>query len=440
MADVFISYKREDRAVAQRLAGALAQLGFEVWWDLELLAGDKFRKVIREVIDQCGAAIVLWSAKSVDSDFVIDEAGHALRRGRLCPVRIDAVELPFGFGQTHADDLSGWDGELTHAGFQALVRALEARTGRKARLGAGPRSAEMQALSAELQEFQAAQLAGGVAALRAFVELHPRGAFAAFVRGQIESMQADAASALPAAARHTPPAHAPAAAPLAQARPPRRVWTWVLLATLPVVVAAAVAYLMHQHAQQAPPIPALRFDLAGLDAKVRDSAERARDAERRARMAAAKARETAAKALAGGVQAPLSGLGYSGKPADPSVNAYAGSYDNGRYAGVGVLAFGEGPANKSNSLRYEGEFASGRPGGVGLHYWRSKNAYAGAWQGGERTGAGVTRFADGSRFEGEYQAGKRSGYGVLWNAQGGVAEAGWYVDGRLRSALAPQGR
>lgn len=372
MADVFISYKREDRAVAQRLAGALAQLGFEVWWDLELLAGDKFRKVIREVIDQCGAAIVLWSAKSVDSDFVMDEAGHALRRGRLCPVRIDAVELPFGFGQTHADDLSGWDGELTHVGRSSPCRRM-----RRARCPA----------------------------------------------------------------------------PLAQARPPRRVGTWVLLATLTLVLATAVAYLMHQHAQQAAqqaseaavakskePMPALRFDLAGLDAKVRDSAERALDAERRARMAAAKAREAAAKALAGGVQAPLSGLGNSGKPADPSVNAYAGSCDNGRHAGVGVLAFGEGPANKSNSLRYEGEFASGRPGGVGLHYWRSKNAYAGAWQGGERTGAGVTRYADGSRFEGEYQAGKRTGCGVLWNAQGGVAEAGWYVDGRLSSGLAPQGR
>ncbi len=40
MADVFISYKREDRELAERLAHALEQLGFDVWWDFDLLAGD----------------------------------------------------------------------------------------------------------------------------------------------------------------------------------------------------------------------------------------------------------------------------------------------------------------------------------------------------------------------------------------------------------------
>ena len=140
MADVFISYKREDRGTAQRLADALEQLGFDVWWDLDLLAGDEYRNVIRAVIDQCSAAIVLWSTRSIESDFVMDEASHAKRKGKLCPALIDNVDLPFGFGQTHADDLTGWSGELTHAGFQALVRSLETRIGRKARLGAARRS------------------------------------------------------------------------------------------------------------------------------------------------------------------------------------------------------------------------------------------------------------------------------------------------------------
>ncbi len=59
MADVFLSYKREDRATAQRLAQALGQLGFEVWWDFELLSGQAYRKVIREIISKCKAAVVL---------------------------------------------------------------------------------------------------------------------------------------------------------------------------------------------------------------------------------------------------------------------------------------------------------------------------------------------------------------------------------------------
>ncbi len=61
MADLFISYKREDRQFAERLSIALEQLGFDVWWDFDLMSGDRFRRVIEKVIDECSAAIVLWS-------------------------------------------------------------------------------------------------------------------------------------------------------------------------------------------------------------------------------------------------------------------------------------------------------------------------------------------------------------------------------------------
>ena len=33
MADIFLSYKKEDRAVAKRLVGALEATGKSVWWD-----------------------------------------------------------------------------------------------------------------------------------------------------------------------------------------------------------------------------------------------------------------------------------------------------------------------------------------------------------------------------------------------------------------------
>jgi len=191
MADVFISYKREDRRIAERLSIALEQLGFEVWWDFDLLSGERYRKVIRTVIDQCKAAIVLWSERAVESDFVTDEASHAKAQGKLCPVRIDNVPLPFGFGAIHTEDLSDWNGEISHAGFQAVVRALEARVGRKVQLGgAASRAPEAQAAAAELEAFKAAQLAGNASALRTFVQRHPRGAFASFVRGQIETIEA----------------------------------------------------------------------------------------------------------------------------------------------------------------------------------------------------------------------------------------------------------
>ena len=143
------------------------------------MSGDRFRNTIRAVIDQCPAAVVLWSKLAIDSDFVMDEATYAKSKGKLCPARLDQTELPFGFGQVHTDDLSDWDGELSHPGFQGLVRALEARIGRKARLGAVRRDAQAQAQTAELDAFKAAQLANNQSALTSFLKDYPRGMFVA---------------------------------------------------------------------------------------------------------------------------------------------------------------------------------------------------------------------------------------------------------------------
>lgn len=193
MADVFISYKREERPQAERLSIVLEQLGFEVWWDFDLLSGESYRTVIKAVIDQCKAAVVLWSKRSVQSSFVMDEAEYARQQGKLCPVRLDDVDLPFGFGGMHTGDLSQWDGEIFHPDFQAVVRAIEARTGKKGRLGAaGLSSQQAQAAAAELESFKAAQLAGNPSALRAFLARHPQGAFTGFVKSQLDSMDAEA--------------------------------------------------------------------------------------------------------------------------------------------------------------------------------------------------------------------------------------------------------
>ncbi len=301
MADIFISYKREDRAVAERLAHALGQLGFEVWWDLDLLAGDKYRKVIREVIDQCKAAVVLWSARSVDSDFVMDEAGHAKARGKLCPARIESLDLPFGFGQIQTDDLTGWDGELTHAGFQGLVRSLEVRVGRKARLGEARPSAAAQALNAELQAFQAAELAGSPAALRAFLQQHPGGAFSAFVRGQIDSLEPSAAPVQAARAAAAAPVADPQPAPRAPSPPdpaPTRSRRWIpVLAVGAVAVAAAVVGIVRfeaaqDEAREAQAELQLRQSALEEERRAREAAEaKARDAEASARVALQKAQE-----------------------------------------------------------------------------------------------------------------------------------------------------
>ena len=110
MADIFISYERSDYAKAQRIAEALGQHGWSVWWDRMLLAGDRFDKAIQQALHTAKCVVVLWSKTSISSDWVKDEAFEGAKRGILVPVLIDDVEIPFGFRQMHAARLTNWEG------------------------------------------------------------------------------------------------------------------------------------------------------------------------------------------------------------------------------------------------------------------------------------------------------------------------------------------
>ena len=120
--DIFISYAREDRPFAAKVAKALTERGFKVWWDWELIGGDNYRLRIREVIGEAKKSIVLWSRHSVVSAFVIDEATEAKKHAKLIPVSIDGSAPPFGFGDLHTITL-----EEPKLDIDMLVAALEGR-------------------------------------------------------------------------------------------------------------------------------------------------------------------------------------------------------------------------------------------------------------------------------------------------------------------------
>jgi tetratricopeptide (TPR) repeat protein len=125
--DVFVSYAREDRPLAEQLAHALSTSGLQVWWDRDLAAGSEFTAVIEAKLLGAAVVIVLWSADSVRSSFVRDESSRALKQGKLLPVRIDDIELPLGFGQLHTLDLLDWDGDADDDMFQTLLFEVRQR-------------------------------------------------------------------------------------------------------------------------------------------------------------------------------------------------------------------------------------------------------------------------------------------------------------------------
>jgi hypothetical protein len=126
MADIFISYAREDVEAAQRLAMALEQHGWSVFWDRRIPAGRRFADIIAEQLTAARCVIVLWSRAALASDWVLDEAEDARNRNVLAPAFIERVDPPMGFRRIHAADLVGWQGQPTHGGFQRLIEDIAA--------------------------------------------------------------------------------------------------------------------------------------------------------------------------------------------------------------------------------------------------------------------------------------------------------------------------
>ena len=100
VADIFLSYNREDQARAKLFADAFTGQGFNVWWDVGLKAGEAYDEVTENALRTAKAVVVLWSKRSVASRWVRAEATLADRNKTLVPCMIEACERPFMFELT----------------------------------------------------------------------------------------------------------------------------------------------------------------------------------------------------------------------------------------------------------------------------------------------------------------------------------------------------
>jgi hypothetical protein len=113
MADIFLSYAREDETRARALADALELRGWSIFWDRRIPHGRNFRNHIEDQLGSARCIVVLWSKASLASQFVLDEPTEGQNDGRLVPALIEAVRQPLGFRGLQAANLADWTGTET---------------------------------------------------------------------------------------------------------------------------------------------------------------------------------------------------------------------------------------------------------------------------------------------------------------------------------------
>lgn len=121
-ADVFISYRRDERTRVREIARKLESMSLRVWFDAELRSGTAFDAEIDRQVRTAKCVLVCWSPSAVQSDWVRGEATIGRQRGVLAAVLLEPCDLPSPFNLTHTNDLTGGVGEENPEWLQLLQR------------------------------------------------------------------------------------------------------------------------------------------------------------------------------------------------------------------------------------------------------------------------------------------------------------------------------
>jgi TolB-like protein len=122
MSDIFVSYASEDLERVKPLVAALEDCGWSVWWDREIGAGTSYDQVIEAAIDDAKCVLVIWSAHSIESEWVRNEASEGLERNILVPILVDDVRPPLAFRRRQTADLIDWSS--SSPGFAKMTEAI----------------------------------------------------------------------------------------------------------------------------------------------------------------------------------------------------------------------------------------------------------------------------------------------------------------------------
>ena len=187
--DIFISYSQRVPEPTIALADELTRRGFRPWYDVNLLPGQYFGKVIDAAIDRAKAVVTIWSPPALTSTWVPAESARALEQNKLICFRtedVDPQKLPTPFHQMH---MPIW------TDFDSLVQALIDKGVRPD--GTSGLITDLEALMQAAQTTWRVTPMGDTETLKAFLQLY--GQFAMFrvmARKRLEALLATGAPSL----------------------------------------------------------------------------------------------------------------------------------------------------------------------------------------------------------------------------------------------------
>jgi formylglycine-generating enzyme required for sulfatase activity len=99
----------------------MQESGISVWWDDGINPRQAWDTEIEEAISAASTVVVLWSSRSVASDWVRTEAHYGKDRGKLVPALIESCSLPIAFTLTQTVDLVHWSGDREDRQWRKLL-------------------------------------------------------------------------------------------------------------------------------------------------------------------------------------------------------------------------------------------------------------------------------------------------------------------------------
>jgi dipeptidyl aminopeptidase/acylaminoacyl peptidase len=121
---VFVSYRhaQPDAGYVESLARHLGEAGIAVWFDREMISGDRWDEVIRERVDTCAALVVVMTAGAEASPWVKREIAQAEEGRRPILPLLLAGRRFFRLSDLQYEDVR--DGRMPSASFVDRLRAL----------------------------------------------------------------------------------------------------------------------------------------------------------------------------------------------------------------------------------------------------------------------------------------------------------------------------